>query len=148
MVLEIYVFPHPPRGGLCSSNECGQHFFSEARGSYRPFPSPWSLILDSLSPSPCSGSKTEPHLGHRKRVYLVNAEANIIQEIQAGKSAVTELRKPSGLIQSHTGEGTRLWAHWECLQPFSTIRTSSVERREYKPGAGPRGGDHRGPGDH
>lgn len=29
--------------------------------------------------------------------------ANIIQEIQAGKSAVTELRKPSGLIQSHRG---------------------------------------------
>lgn len=68
--------------------------------------------------------------------------ANIIQEIQAGKSAVTELRKPSGLIQSHTGEGTRLWAHWECLQPFSTIRTSSVERREYKPGGRAQG---RGP---
>lgn len=48
---------------------------------------------------------------------------------------------------SHRGRH-RLWAHWECLQPFSTIRTSSVERREYKPGAGPTRGDHRGPGDH
>lgn len=68
--------------------------------------------------------------------------ANIIPEIQAGESAVTEFRKPSGLTQSHTGEGTGLWAHWECLQPFNTIRTSSVERRAYKPGGRAQG---RGP---
>lgn len=46
-----------PQGGLFSSNECGQHFFSEARAPIGPSPAPGPLILDSLSPSPCSGSK-------------------------------------------------------------------------------------------
>lgn len=64
----------PPSGSLWNISEWGQYFLNDTKMD-PPSPSPafltpGLLTMDGLSsPSPCSGRKAEPYLGHRASLF-------------------------------------------------------------------------------